>query len=312
MSGMTDFSEGAAWMGGRLLPVSQAAIPVTDWGLTHSDAVYDVVPVWQGGFFRLEDHLDRFLASMERARIAPPEGRDEIRAILHRIVGASGLASAYVAMVASRGRPKVPGNRDPRQCANHFYAWCVPYVFVHGSDGATRGVRLLVAEHVRRIPPDSVDPRAKNYHWGDFTAGLFEAKDAGYDSVVLLDHDGNVTEGPGFNLFAVTQGRLATAAEGCLEGITRATVLELAEAHGVPREVRAVPLDELLGADEVFSATSGGGPVAVTHVRAGARERIYGNGAEGPVTARLRTAYWALMEDPAYVTPVAPWERAAE
>lgn len=283
-------------MGGRVIPVAEAAIPVTDWGLTHSDIVYDVVPVWDGAFFRLDAHLARFEASMARVRIAVPEDRAAMRAALHAIVARSGLRAAYVAMVASRGRPRDPANRDPRHCANHFYAWCVPYVHVFGADAAGRGVSLHVAREVRRIPPDSVDPRAKNYHWGDFTRGLFEAKDAGFDNVVLLDHRGNVTEGPGFNLFAVTGGRIATAEAGVLEGITRDTVLALAREEGLAAEVRAVPLDEVMGADEVFAVTSGGGPVPVTRLD----DRRYGNGAEGPVTARLRAAYWARMADPAF------------
>ena len=80
---------------------------------------------------------------------------------------------------------------------------------------------------MRRIPADSVNPRAKNYHWGDFTAGLFEATDAGYETVVLLDHAGNVTEGPGFNVFAVTEGRVVTPAttESALAAKTKAMTL---------------------------------------------------------------------------------------
>ena len=55
---------GAAWMKGEIIPISEASIPITDWGLTHSDITYDVVPVWKGGFFRLDDYLVRFRASM--------------------------------------------------------------------------------------------------------------------------------------------------------------------------------------------------------------------------------------------------------
>ena len=65
-----------------------------------------------------------------------------------------------------------------------------------------------IAKSVRRIPETSIDPRVKNYHWGDFTAGIFEAKDRGYETVILLDSDDNVTEGPGFNVFVVKNGRL--------------------------------------------------------------------------------------------------------
>jgi len=301
------FEAGAAWMGGRLMPVGEAALPVTDWGLIHSDIVYDVVPVWEGAFLRLDRHLDRFLASVAAARMSIPEDRAAIRRILHAIAAKSGLASAYVAMVASRGRPADPRNRDPRFCVNHFFAWCVPYVHVFGAEGAARGIALHIARDVRRIPPDSVNPRAKNYHWGDFTQGLFAAKDAGLDNVLLLDHAGAVTEGPGFNVFAVIGGCVVTPEAGCLEGITRETALEVAAAAGIVAEVRRLPEAELMEADEVFVTSSGGGPVAVVRID----DRVFSNGAEGEVTRRIREGYWARMRAGPDREPVDPGALAA-
>ena len=205
---MSDLSNGAAWMGGRIIPISEASLPVTDWGLTHSDIGYDVVPVWNGAFFRLDDYLDRFMASVAALRMQIGMDPAQIAAALHTMVGASGLQAAYVAMVAARGRNPVPGSRDPRDCDNHFYAWCVPYVHIVKPEIANRGTSVWIAKSVRRIPRDSVNPRVKNYHWGDFTSGLFEAKDNGFETTLLLDHDDNVTEGPGFNVFALFGDRI--------------------------------------------------------------------------------------------------------
>ena len=122
-----DFSTGAAWMNGQVMPVSEAKISVFDWGLTRSDVTYDVVHVWEGAFFRLDDYLDRFEVSMEKLRLNVGMDRHSIRAALIELVATSGLQSAYVSMVASRGTPIAPGTRDPRTCSNHFYAWAVPH-----------------------------------------------------------------------------------------------------------------------------------------------------------------------------------------
>ena len=224
---MTGLEHGAAWMKGRIIPIAEATLPITDWGLTHSDITYDVVPIWEDAFFRLPDYVARFEASMAACRLDIGMDRDAIIAALHAMVGAAGLQNAYCAMVASRGVPLIHGNRDPRHCANHFFAWVVPYVHVIKPDVIEAGASVWIAKDVRRIPADSVNPRAKNYHWGDFTAGLFEAKDAGFETTVLLDHAGNVTEGPGFNIFAVKDGRIVTPNAGVLGGITRQTVLEM-------------------------------------------------------------------------------------
>lgn len=287
-----DLSKGAAWMAGEIMPIADAKLPVTDWGLTHSDITYDVAAVWKGGFFRLGDYLDRFAASTTALRLDPGLGIDEIRKILHSIVAASGLRDSYVAMVCSRGQPLVPGIRDPRQCANHFYAWCVPYVHVVKPELADQGAQVWIAKDVRRIPEDSVNPRAKNYHWGDMTAGLFEAKDHGFETVLLLDHDGNVTEGPGFNAFAVKGDRIITPDRCVLQGVTRRTVLEMAAEHGMATEQRALTLDEFLEADEVFLSTSGGGVVPIVRVD----DRVFSNGVPGPVASHLRRTYYDWME----------------
>ncbi|WP_137702130.1 aminotransferase class IV [Marimonas lutisalis] len=298
---MADFSKGAAWMGGEIVPVAEAKISVLDWGLTHSDITYDVVPVWDGAFFRLDDYLARFRQSVEALRLSIPQSDDEIKQILRDIVARSGLRDSYVSMTASRGVPLIPGSRDPRECGNHFYAWCIPYVHVIKPDVAERGCHLWISKSSRRIPEDSVNPRAKNYHWGDFTTGLLEAKDAGFDTTALLDHAGNVTEGPGFNVFAVKGDTVVTSDQGVLHGITRRTMIEMCQARGLSVETRPLPLSELLEADEVFLSSSGGGAIPVARVD----DRVFGNEAPGPVARQLREDYFALLRDPAYRTEIA-------
>ncbi|XWN29698.1 MAG: aminotransferase class IV [Devosia sp.] len=291
-----DFSKGAAWIRGEIVPISKASIGVNDWGLTHSDITYDVVPCWDGAFFRLPDYLDRFFASMAAARMSVPQDRAAVRDILHAMVARTGLTFAYVAMVVSRGVPMIPGTRDPRHCANHFYAWCVPYIHIVPEAEVTKGVKMWVSETVERIPDESVDQTVKNYHWGDFTRGLFEGYDHGANTTCLLDRDGNVTEGPGFNVFAVMGNTVVTPSRHCLKGMTRRTVLELADEAGYVTEERDMPVSEFLEADEVFITSSGGGVIPIVNVKG----RIFGNGVPGPVTMALREAYVQRRMAPQY------------
>jgi len=296
-----DLSKGAAWMKGKVIPIAEATIGVTDWGVTHCDITYDVVPVVQGGFFRLDAYLDRFIASMQLTRMDPGLARDDIARALHDMVAASGLRDAYCAMVASRGVPLIPGSRDPRDCGNHFYAWCVPYIHVITPETLDQGASLWIAEHIRRIPADSVNPRAKNYHWGDFTQGLFEAKDAGYETVVLLDHQGNLTEGPGFNIFLIEGDTVFTPDTGVLEGISRRTALEICTDMGLTTRVEPVPASRLDTADEVFLTSSGGGILPITRVG----NRTYSNGKPGPLATKARATYWDWVKRPVLRTEIA-------
>ena len=93
---MGDLSKGAAWIKGSVVPIAEATIGVTDWAVTHSDVTYDVVPVWEGAFFRLGDYLDRFEASVATARMQIGMDRSEISAALQEMVGRSGLRLSLI------------------------------------------------------------------------------------------------------------------------------------------------------------------------------------------------------------------------
>ena len=294
----TSYADGAAFVEGRFVPVGEARVPILDWGFLRSDATYDVAHVWRGSFFRLEDHLDRFERGMERLRMSLPYGRDEIRDVLVECVRLSGLRDAYAEIICTRGVPP-PGSRDPRDCKNNFFAFVVPFVWIADPDKQVRGLHATIGR-VQRIQSESVDPTVKNYHWLDLEVGLYEAYERGGETVILVDWDENVVEGPGFNVFAVKDGGAFTPSRGVLEGITRKTVIELAAELGIPLEVRPVPADEVRAADEVFISSTAGGVIPVTTVDG----KPVGAGEPGPVTWRLREAYWDLHRDPRFTLPV--------
>jgi branched-chain amino acid aminotransferase len=153
---------------------------------------------------------------------------------------------------------------------------------------------------IPRISPESVDPTVKNYHWLDLVMGLYAAYDAGRENVLLTDGAGNVTEGPGFNLFSVKDGRAITPARGVLHGVTRRTALELLAELGVPTEAAPLPVAALKAADEVFLTSTAGGPMPITRLDGEA----VGDGRPGPVTAQVTALYWDKHQDPAWSTPV--------
>lgn len=297
MTAPASYEDGAAYMGGEFIPVGQAKISVLDWGFTRSDAVYDVVHVKDGRFFRLDDHLARFERSMQRRRIAIPESREELKDILVHCVRLAGLTDSYVAMVASRGRPAVKGSRKPSDCANHLVAYALPWIDVIPLEVQERGARLLVSGHPR-VADEAVDPTVKNYQWSDLTSGLFDATDEGFDTAVLCNPEGLVTEGPGFNIFAIIDGGLVTPERGCLHGITRQSVIDICAEQGIPCRTGDLPRADLETADEVFLCTTAGGIMPIAEIG----NRKIAAGAPGPVTVRVMAGYRAMHEDPAYIT----------
>jgi branched-chain amino acid aminotransferase len=292
------YAEGAAFVEGRFVPIAEARVPILDWGFLRSDATYDVAHVWRGSFFRLEDHLDRFERSMEHLRLIPPYDRNEIRDILIECVRLSGLRDAYAEVICTRGIPR-PGSRDLRDCENRFYAFVVPFIWIANLEKQEQGLHAVIGSK-QRIAPESVDPTVKNYHWLDLETGLLESYERGGETVILVDADDNIVEGPGFNVFAVKDGNISTPDRGVLEGITRKTIIELAAEQGIRLAARPVPADELRQADEVFLSSTAGGVIPVTMVDGEA----VGNGKPGPLTRQLREAYWELHDDPRFSLPV--------
>lgn len=295
------YGAGCAYIDQQFVAIADARIPITDTGFTRSDCTYDVVATWAGNFFRLDDHLTRFERSCAALRLTPPLARTAMRAVLIECVRLSGLRDAYVEMIVTRGSPP-PGDRDPRNFTQRFYAFAVPYVWLVQPDAQLRGTHLAIAREVVRIDPKSVDPTVKNFHWGDLTRGLFEAYDRGATSVVLLNAAGEVTEGPGFNLFAYHDGVLWTPLSGVLQGITRDTVLQLAAAQGLPTRATMFGPELLSAADEIFITSTAGGVMPVTRVDGVA----VGDGRPGETTLSLRQAYWDAHSDPRWTTSVCP------
>ena len=284
------YRHGIAFIEGRYCPIGEARISILDLGFLRSDANQDTVSVWAGSFFRLDDHQQRFERNNARLRLNCPYDRAERNEILAACVRRTGLSNAYAQMVMTRGRAPV-GVRDIRKCDNQFYAFCLPYIWLAPEDQRRRGLHAHISG-IQRVPPETIDSTIKHYHWLDFETGLLEAYDAGADTVIVVDRNGDIAEGPGFNVFIVEQGRLATPAAGVLDGITRRTVLELCAELGIAWATEPIPPARVHAADEVFVTSTAGGLISVTKVNG----RSVGAGTPGPITTRLTDAYWSRRQ----------------
>ena len=293
------FAQGIAWVGGDYVPVAEARIPLLDQGFLKSDLTYDVPAVWDGRFFRLDDHLDRFEASMKKLRMTSPIPRQEIRDRLVEMTALSGIRDAYVMMFMTRGLRYVR-QYAPEDCPNHCYLMVTPYLWVMGEEVQKTGGSAVIARDVRRVPPGAIDPTVKNLQWGDFTRAIFEARDRGAMYPILSDGDGNLTEGSGFNVVLVKDGHLYTPRRGVLEGVTRKTVLTLAERLGHPCTLDDIPVSLAHESDEIMFVTTAGGVMPITLLDGAP----VGNGEVGPVTQALWRAYWDAHSDPEFSFPI--------
>lgn len=294
-------SDGIAYQREHYLPLSEVSIPLLAPAFTKSDAVFDVVSVRDGQFFRLNDHMARFRESCDYVRMTSPLSEDQMKQVAAECVDRAGLMHSCVYLLCLRGQfPPGAAIADPRTCEQEFIAYAIPWYTTVPEECAQTGVHLFVAE-TRRAPNSAINQRCKNFNRMDLTRAQFEALDAGAHQPVLLSTEGCLTEGPGFNCWVVRDGRLLTPSGDVLEGITRRTVFDMCELLGLDAEATDLYPDDLKNADEAFLSSTAGGIFPVTTV---SRQPV-GDGKPGPVTCRLRDFYWTKRAEGWHATPVA-------
>ena len=292
------YPPGVAYMDGQYLPIHEAKLSVLDYGFLHSDATYDVAHVWGGAFFRLGDHLDRFFRGMDALHMSIPYNKLQIMEILHNCVALSKFKNAYVEFICTRGTsPNF--SRDPRDAENRFIAFAIPFGSVASKEQLECGLHLAITDVVR-IPPSSVDPTVKNYHWLDMVKGLYAAYERGADTAILIDVNGNVSEGPGFNIFSINNGVVSTPDTSVLLGITRQTIFDICEELVVRWHAQDITVDKLKTADEVFITSTAGGVMPVTRID----DQPIASGNIGPLSNRIMDAYWQMHNEGKHRDPV--------
>ena len=288
------------YVNGEYVPRDQAKISVFDFGFLRGDAVFDTTSAWNGRIFKLDAHLDRLDLSLRAVRIACPLSMEELRGVIVETARRCGLQNAYIQTIVTRGEPPL-GVRDLTQCRPGLIVFVVPYVFILNPEQIRSGGRAAIVS-TRALPAQCLDPKIKSLSRLHFALAMLQGKAAGADVSLMLDLDGHLTEGPGFNVFVVRGGEMFSPPEGILMGITRQTVFELAAEHGVPAREAQMTAFDLYAADEVFLTSTAGGIMPLVEIDG----RQIGDGKPGPVSQRMHGLYWALRESGRHGTPIFP------
>ncbi len=277
---------------GKLVPPEQAVVSVFDRGFLYGDSVYEVLRTYGGRPFAVDAHLARLEGSAARIGLELPRTRAELAAELDRTLAAAGNEESYVRLVVTRGSGEL--SLDPFLAVDPKVIVIVRPIQLPPQDAYERGVKVQLVG-IRKTGKDSLDPRAKTGNYLNSVLALREARRHGAFEAVLLDQGGAITEGASSNVFVVQGGRLATppVEAGILEGVTRATVFEVAASLGVPVDERRLVPDDLLGADEAMITSSIRELVPVVAVGVGDETRPVGHGRPGPVVTRITAAFRA-------------------
>ena len=275
---------------GNLVHRDQAGVSPFDSVVQGGDAVWEGLRLYNGRIFKLVEHLDRLRSSALALGFAEIPPHEKIIQEIQSTLKANNMTDGvHIRLTLTRG-VKYTSGMDPRLNVSGptlivLAEFKEP---VYDKAGIT-----LVTSSVRRFPPDCLDPKIHHANLIQSILAKIEANAAGADDALMLDVRGFMAETNATHVFIVHRGMVLTSRlVACPEGITRATVLQLCQANGIPHQERDLSLTELYRADEMFCTGTLGELVPVVKLDG----RTIGTGTRGPVTERLTKLFRQLTE----------------
>ncbi|MFQ6121975.1 MAG: branched-chain-amino-acid transaminase [Dehalococcoidales bacterium] len=295
---MAEEKEWIAYVNGEYVPQSEAKLSIFDHGVLFGDGVFDAWCAWNGNLFMLDEHIERLYRSLHHFQIDMPLTKEELKKIIIKVVEANGEKNQYMKCIVTRGvgpRPLL----SPVGCKASVVVFSRPYLWLAEPGKEDKPLKARITS-IRRTPPQCLDPKTKNLNYANLVLAKMEAQKAGADEAIMLDIDGFVNEGPGYNICVVKDGKIYTPPlVNVLIGITLQAVFEIAREVGIEMtETRLIPYD-VYTADEVFLCSTGGGIIPIAEVDG----RTISSGKIGPITTRVKQLYFEWLEKGVHGTP---------
>ena len=296
------------WMNGKLIPKSEATVSVFDHGILYGDGFFEGIKSWDGKVFKLKEHIDRFYESAHFLEIRLTQTRDEMCEIVADTVAANGLHKgiAYIRLVATRGVGDLGIN--PKKCKEHPTIYCIASeIQLYPEEMYQNGLHCITC-NTRRLSVQSLPARVKSLNYVNNILGVIEVNRAGADEGVMLSQDGFVAECTADNIFIVKNGKICTPApfHGILQGITRDSIIEIAQREGFVVEEGTYLTFDLYTADECWLTGTGADLIPVIEIDS----RLIGDGKPGKVFQQLRSKWRDYIDEPGHNYPIPTKEEA--
>jgi branched-chain amino acid aminotransferase len=276
------------WVNGTLTPKAEAMVSVYDSGFMLGDGVWEGIRLYDGRWAFLDDHLDRLFEAALAIDLDLGRSRDQIRQAILDTQAANGMTTdAHARLMVTRGVKSRPFQHPSLSRQGPTMV----IIMEHSRPKLPRPIRLATVPHLRGLPMTQ-DPKLNSHSKLNCILACIAAEKAGADEALMLDIHGFVNTTNACNLFIVRKGEVWTSTgDYCMNGITRQKVIDLCRANGIPVHQKNFSLVETYSADEVFLTGTFGAQTPVGMIDG----RTIGTGQMGPLTARLRDLYKALV-----------------
>ncbi len=277
------------WLDGELVEKEDAKISVYDHGVLYGDGVFEGIRIYNGKIFQCDAHVERLFESARRIRLVIPQTKQEIVDAMYATLKANDRTDGYIRLLVTRGVGLLGLN--PFNCMTPSVIVISDDIALYPPEMYEHGMAVIIAKTVR-CSANMLDPEVKSLNYLNNIRGKIEALDAGVGEAIMLNSDGNVTEGTGDNIFIVEDGKVVTPAlsMGILNGITRRVVIELARKMGLEVSEEIITPQRLCVADECFLTGSAAEVIAVTKIDSAS----IGSGIAGEITRKLLAAFREL------------------
>jgi len=278
------------YIDGEYYDKADARVPVFDHGLLYGDGVFEGIRIYRGKVFKLREHVERLYRSAKALLLDIPMRTGEMENAVLETVKRNEKQDGYIRLIVTRGVGAL--GIDPVSCERATVIIIVADIQLYPEEYYRSGISIVTASS-RRVPSDCLDPRIKSLNYLNNILAKIEARQAGCLEAVMLNREGFVSECTGDNIFIAKGGGLFTPAayHGALDGITRQTVMQVAESLGIPAHETALTRYDLYTADECFMTGTGAEIIPVIKIDG----RKVGDGVPGPVTERLRKGFGELI-----------------
>jgi branched-chain amino acid aminotransferase len=280
------------WIDGRFYDKADAKISVYDHGLLYGDGVFEGIRVYNGRIFQAEAHLRRLFASARAIRLTIPSTPEQLLAAIEQTYKTNGFSDCYIRLIVTRGTGYL--GLSPTKCSNPSIIIISDTIALYPPEMYQKGMAVITAS-VTRTHPNALSPRIKSLNYLNNILAKIEAIDAGVPEAIMLNHEGNVAECTGDNIFIVRNGlvQTPTTADGILEGITRQVIIDLCGRMKIPCVEKTLERQDLYAADECFLTGTAAEVVPVTTIDG----RPIGQGVPGPITRQLHDAFHRLVRE---------------
>ena len=281
---------GEIWFDGEMIDWQDANTHLLTHTLHYGLGVFEGVRAYSTrkgpSIFRLDDHTDRLFKSAETVNMEIPYSKEVLNAAHQEVIKANNLKEAYIRPMCFYGSEGMGLRADNLKVHAMVAAWEWPSYME--PEARTKGIKVKLSSFNRQVK-NPVSNAKVNGNYVHSIVALNEALENGFDEALMLDADGYVAEGSGENFFIVKEDVLYSPdLDSCLDGITRRTILELAEELGISYEIKKLTVEDVLEADESFFSGTAAEVVPINSLDG----NTIGSGNRGPVTERLQSIYF--------------------